>query len=218
MTAFLPEELNSFAWAVLAALALVSVLALTVSLYKILQFFALGVGRRRLPNQIIERWLSGDGQAALQLAEKRNTSSVRVLFAALSGLKASPHDKSYAREVATQAALDELALLGRQMRALEAVVQAAPMLGLLGTVVGMIDAFGKLSQSKGAVDPSVLAAGIWTALITTAVGLAIAIVFYFVSIWLEGRISRERETIERLISTVLTGRVDTRAGGARTVV
>ena len=104
------------------------------------------------------------------------------------------------------------------MRALEAVVQAAPMLGLLGTVVGMIEAFGKLSQSKGAVDPSVLAGGIWTALITPAVGLAIAIIFYFVSIWLEGRIAREREAIERLISTVLNGRVDTRPLAQRTIV
>ena len=62
------------------------------------------------------------------------------------------------------------------------------------------------------MDPSVLAGGIWTALITTAVGLAIAIFFYFISLWLEGRIAREREALERLISTVLHGRVETRPG------
>lgn len=212
MLGFMPDEIDSFAWIVLGLLAAVSILALTVTFFKSIQFVRLGVGRRRLANQIIERWLSGDGETALQMAERRNTSSVRVLFAALSGLKAAPNDKSYARELATQTALDELALMNRRMPALEAVVQAAPMLGLLGTVIGMIEAFGQLSQSAGAVDPSVLAGGIWTALITTAVGLAIAIFFYFISIWFEGRISRERESIERLISTVLNGRVETRPG------
>lgn len=212
----LTQDLDSFAWIIVGVLALVSVVALTVAFYKIFQFATLGVGRRKQPEQIVDEWLAGNGETALQLAEKRNTSAVRVLFAALSGLKAAPNDRAYARELATQTALDELSAMSSRMRALESVVQAAPMLGLLGTVVGMIEAFGKLSQSSGAVDPSVLAGGIWTALITTAVGLAIAIVFYFISTWLEGRITAEREAIERLISTVLHGRVETRPG--RTVV
>lgn len=218
MFSVLPDDLDSFAWIILGVLALVSVVALTVAFYKIFQFAALGVGRRKGANQIVDRWLKGEGDAALELAVKRDTSLVRVLFATLSGLKAAPNDKGYVRELATQAALDELAQMGRRMRALEAVVQAAPMLGLLGTVVGMIEAFGKLSQSSGAVDPSVLAGGIWTALITTAVGLAIAIFFYFIATWLEGRINREREAIERLISTVLHGRVETRPGRTQTFV
>ena len=142
MLGFMPDQVDSFAWVVLGLLFLVSVLALTVSFFKTIQFVRLGVGRRRLANEIIERWLSGDGETALQMAERRNTSIVRVLFATLSGLKAAPNDKSYARELATQTALDELALMNRRMSALEAVVQAAPMLGLLGTVVGMIEAFG----------------------------------------------------------------------------
>ncbi|MBS8227991.1 MotA/TolQ/ExbB proton channel family protein [Vannielia litorea] len=212
MDAYLPEGLNGYAWAILAVLALASLVALTVALFKIFQFMRLGVGRRKLPAQIVDKYLRGDGDGALAMADKRNTSAVRVLFAALSALRQNPGDRDFARELATQTALDELALMGRRMNALEAVVQAAPMLGLLGTVVGMIEAFGRLSQAEGAVDPSVLAGGIWTALITTAVGLAIAIFFYFISLWLEGRIAREREALERLISTVLHGRVETRPG------
>lgn len=209
----LPEGLNGFAWAILAALALASLVALTVAFYKVFQFFRLGVGQRRLPGQILDTWLSGDGDGALRLADKRSSSATRVLFAVLSALRENPGDKEFARELSTQVALDELAAMARRMPALEAVVQAAPMLGLLGTVVGMIEAFGRLSQAEGAVDPSVLAGGIWSALITTAAGLAIAIFFYFVSVWLEGRIAREREMLERLISTVLHGRVETRPGG-----
>ncbi|MDF1871964.1 MotA/TolQ/ExbB proton channel family protein [Vannielia sp.] len=216
MQDMLPEGLNGFAWAILAVLAGASLVALTVALFKVFQFVRLGVGRRKQPAQIVEKWLSGDGDGALKLADKRNTSTVRVLFAVLSALRSNPGDKEFAREISTQVALDELAQMARRMPALEAVVQAAPMLGLLGTVVGMIEAFGKLSQAEGAVDPTVLAGGIWSALITTAAGLAIAILFYFISVWLEGRIARERETLERLISTVLHGRVETRPG--RTVV
>ncbi|MCO6382632.1 MAG: MotA/TolQ/ExbB proton channel family protein [Vannielia sp.] len=212
MDAYLPEGLSGYAWAILAVLAGASLVALTVALFKIFQFMRLGVGRRRMPTQIVEKFLKGDGDGALALADKRNTSAVRVLFAALSALRSNPGDRDFARELSTQVALDELALMARRMNALEAVVQAAPMLGLLGTVVGMIEAFGKLAKAEGAVDPSVLAGGIWTALITTAVGLAIAIFFYFISLWLEGRIAREREALERLISTVLHGRVETRPG------
>ena len=213
MTDLLPVgQLSLSAWAVLGVLVLVSVAALTATLFKLLHFMRLGVGRRALPNQIVDRWLSGASDAALELAERRSTSSVRVLFAALSGLKAQPGDKGFARDLATQTALDELTDMERGLRVIDATVQAAPMLGLLGTVIGMIEAFGRLSRTSGAADPAVLAGGIWTALLTTAVGLSIAILFYFVSMWLEGRVARERATMERLISAVLNGRVDARPG------
>jgi len=67
----------------------------------------------------------------------------------------------------------------------------------------MIEAFGRLAQSTGAADPAELAGGIWTALITTAVGLSIAIVFYFLSLWLDGRIAAERAALESLLARVL---------------
>jgi len=99
------------------------------------------------------------------------------------------------------------------MRLLEAVVQGAPMLGLLGTVIGMIDAFSTLAAADGAVDPGLLAGGIWTALTTTAAGLAIALVTYFIAAWLEARIAQERQTMETLISAAIHGRVDTDTSG-----
>jgi biopolymer transport protein ExbB len=206
----LTQQLDGYAWIILGVLAAVSIVALTVAIFKVIQFVTMGVGRRKAADLIVDRWLSGDGEGALRLAEKRDSTGVRVLFAALSGLRAAPQDKTYVRELATQSALEELGRMTANMRALESVVQAAPMLGLLGTVVGMIEAFAQLSRAAGAVDPSVLAGGIWTALLTTAVGLAIAIFFYFIATWLEGRISRERAALERLISTVLHGRVETR--------
>ena len=191
-------------------LLVLSAVALTVTFVKFAQFAAKGVGRGRQAERAIERWLAGDGNGALKLAEAQNTVRLRVLYAALSALKAFPSDKDYSREIATQTALNELAGLARWMRALDATVQAAPMLGLLGTVLGMINAFANLSAAKGAADPSILAAGIWTALLTTAAGLSVALVFYFVSVWLDGRITRERQALEYLISSFIHGRVDAR--------
>jgi biopolymer transport protein ExbB len=89
------------------------------------------------------------------------------------------------------------------LRFLETVAQAAPMLGLLGTVIGMISAFGELSSKGGAIDPSALAGGIWVALITTAAGLSVAIPVYFISMYFEARVDHERSYMEAAIAKVL---------------
>lgn len=199
----LRDDITLFGWAVLLALALVSVFAATVTLYKLVQFLRLGVGRRRAAETAMALWLEGDGAGAMSRAAERSDVRLRVFHALLTGLSLRPGDADHAQARAGQAALEELALMSRSMRGLEAVVQAAPMLGLLGTVIGMIEAFGRIAQTTGAADPALLAGGIWTALITTAIGLAIAILFYFVALWLEGRITREREALESLIMTVV---------------
>ncbi len=207
------KGLTLSAWIILGILALLSLVAVTVLLFKWLQFMVIGVGRRRSGEAIITLWLAGNGTGALKRAEKRNSVRARVLYAALSALKAFPNDKDYSREMATQTALSELASMARGMRGLEAIVQGAPMLGLLGTVLGMIDAFAKLAAADGLAEPAALAGGIWTALLTTAAGLIVALVTYFLSVWFEGRIARERQGLEYLISSFLHGRVD--AGAAK---
>ncbi|TRW99580.1 MotA/TolQ/ExbB proton channel family protein [Paracoccus sp. M683] len=198
--------------AVFVALGILSVLALTVTIFKILQFRRMGVGQSSLADQVLDDWLNGRPDEAMRKAGKGEGVLARVLQAVMSGLRARPNDPSYAEELGRQSALVELATLAARMRLLESVVQAAPMLGLLGTVIGMIDAFSALSQSTGAVDPAQLAGGIWTALTTTAIGLAIALATYFVANWLESRIDSERQDIEMVISAAIHGRV---SGGGR---
>ena len=87
------------------------------------------------------------------------------------------------------------AALGRLesgFRLLDAIAQVAPLLGLFGTVLGMIDAFRALQEAGSQVDPAALAGGIWVALTTTAVGLAVAMPTSLVLTWLEARLARER--------------------------
>ena len=75
----------------------------------------------------------------------------------------------------------------------------APLLGLLGTVIGMITAFSKLEESGSRVDPAILAGGIWEALLTTAFGLIVAIPALAAFYWLDGRVDNVREDMRHLI-------------------
>lgn len=70
---------------------------------------------------------------------------------------------------------EEINNYGKNIRGLEVIATISPLMGLLGTVIGMVQAFNKVAQYQGQVDPSVLAGGIWEALLTTAAGLAVAI-------------------------------------------
>lgn len=198
--------------AIFIALGILSVLALTVTIFKIMQFRRMGTGKSRLADDVLDDWLNGRPDEAMRKAAAGQGVLPRVLNSVMSGLRARPNDPAYAEELGRQSALVELATMAARMRLLESVVQAAPMLGLLGTVIGMIDAFSALSQSTGAVDPTQLAGGIWTALTTTAIGLAIALLTYFVANWLESRIDSERQNIEMAISAAIHGRV---AGAGR---
>ncbi|ATG49690.1 flagellar motor protein MotA [Celeribacter ethanolicus] len=196
------------------ALAALSFFTVSVAIYKVAQFARMGVGKRKAAEKILDDWLSGKVDRAVQAASKRDSVLARVLQAAFSGVRARPNDLSYAEELSRQTAIIELARMSERMRSLDMVVQSAPMLGLLGTVIGMIDAFSVLSQTDGAVDPTQLASGIYVALSTTAAGLAIALIAFFVATWCESRIDRERNMMEALMSASIHGRVDPKAKAA----
>lgn len=207
MNAISLELFDPVTWAIFLTLGLLSFVAVTVGIFKAVQFSRMGVGRRAEAEAILDTWLSGNGPQAIEAAGARRSVLARVLQSVFSGLQARPGEPAFAEELGRQSAIIELASMSERMRLLDMVVQAAPMLGLLGTVIGMIDAFSVLSLTEGAVDPAGLAAGIWTALTTTAVGLTIALFAFFIATFFEGRIDRERHLIESIISAAIHGRV-----------
>ena len=87
--------------------------------------------------------------------------------------------------------------LERRTDVLASIAGIAPMLGFLGTVTGMIRAFQQIQRLQGNVDPSVLAGGIWEALLTTAAGLIVGIMAYFFFNLLINRINRAVNDMER---------------------
>ncbi|MEZ5805105.1 MAG: MotA/TolQ/ExbB proton channel family protein [Rhizobiaceae bacterium] len=196
-------QMRSAGGPILIALFLVSIAALAVTIFKIVQFGRMGVGRSAAARSAVSVWAAGDRARGMEIARSELSPASLTVGAAMASLARHPNDRDRARELAAQTALDQLTTMSRHLRILESVVQAAPMMGLLGTVIGMISAFGELSASGGAIDPAALATGIWAALLTTAAGLAVAIPFYFVSVWLDSRVEEERATMEAAIGAVL---------------
>lgn len=197
--------------AVFAALAVLSLMAITVAFLKVFQFARLGVGKSRAAQIVLEKWLNHQTTDAMQTTALGRSVLTRVLHSVFSAIQARPDEPAFAEELGRQTAMLEISAMTHRMRVLDVVVQAAPMLGLLGTVIGMIDAFSTLASADGVVDQALLAGGIWTALTTTAAGLAIALVTYFVATWLEGRVETERQSIEAVMSAAIHGRIDTAA-------
>ncbi len=86
---------------------------------------------------------------------------------------------------------------------LEIIAQVSPLIGLLGTVIGMIDSFNELELGGSLVDPSILAGGIWTALLTTAMGLIVAIPSLISHYFLEKKVLDIQTETESILSRIL---------------
>jgi biopolymer transport protein ExbB len=123
---------------------------------------------------------------------------------ARAGLEKRGKPRGEIREAIEDAAERELARLERGLGMIGVLGKIAPLLGLLGTVTGMIDAFRKIqSAGGGPVDQTILAGGIWQALLTTAAGLAVAIPVFIAHSLLESRVKSHAEDLERTAADVL---------------
>jgi biopolymer transport protein ExbB len=135
--------------------------------------------------------------------ETGSVKGVRGRFAASCRRAMRDMSESHACEEITRVAKRELAEARAGLRAIELIALIAPLLGLLGTVLGMIAAFRTLQESGGA-DPSDLAGGIWEALLTTAAGMAVAIPASIALTWFEGVTDRLRLDLEDIGSRAVT--------------
>lgn len=181
---------------VVLILAGLSVLALAVMVYKLWQFAAAGVGRHAALRDAVSAWDAGD-RAIARAALGRSTSYLKpVIDMAMSGQRDAARLEAEAET--------RFARLESGFRFLDTVAQTAPLLGLFGTVLGMISAFQALQAAGEQVDPSILAGGIWVALLTTAVGLAVAMPTALVLSWFEARMEAERVLAEKAVHTILS--------------
>lgn len=185
-------------------LLIFSVLALTIVLLKLWQFTVLGIGRRRFIDTALEYWRDGDPGQALGILSRVRNPVAQVLEVAIRGRWRSPDSESRVREEVERVANAWLESLRRYLRGLELVATLSPLLGLLGTVLGMIEAFRRLEEAGQRVDPAILSGGIWEALLTTALGLAVAIPAVIVLNWLERVIERLAHRMEDAVTQVFT--------------
>jgi biopolymer transport protein ExbB len=151
---------------VMIPLLTASVVAMTVILERLFFWRRLRV-RRREPG-ILALVAEGDLPQAMQVASASRHPVARVLGAGIAAKHLSP---SSAMQAATQA---EVSQARRYLPILDTIITLAPLLGLLGTITGMISAFGIVSEA-GLGQPHAITGGIAEALIATATGLLIAI-------------------------------------------
>lgn len=172
---------------VVMLLMILSVLAAATVFYKLWQHGAARVGRHARLRAALEAWDQGNVMAAQdQIAASRSHLAPIIAEA----IKA-PADADLRARLEAEADAN-LETLEGGFRILDSISQIAPLLGLFGTVLGMIDAFQALQSAGNAVDPAILAGGIWVALLTTAAGLAVAIPTALILTWFEARMARER--------------------------
>lgn len=152
-----------------------SILTLALILWKVWRLALMGAWSGSATRQAITLWAEGQSEPALATVAGRRSLRARMAHAAMSARLDDTLTDAQAREETTRVASADLLRAREGLRALELIATIAPLLGLLGTVLGMIAAFQALQESGAQADPSDLAGGIWEALLTTAAGMAVAI-------------------------------------------
>ena len=168
-------------------IGLCSVVALAFAVERSVKLRPGYLGNRKLGRTILDTYREQGADQALEFCEKSKTPMARIFAEALKRVRAPFTEMEKAVE---DAGAREVKRLSANLRPLVVVGMIAPLLGLLGTVWGMIDAFKNVALNEGLGKPEMLAAGISQALITTATGLAIAIPAQAAYFWLRAKIEK----------------------------
>ncbi len=149
-----------------------SIVALAVAIERFYNLRKMTADTREFMDQIRNALRQSRVQDALQVCDETNTPIARIVKA---GLLKCARSKAEIREAIEDAGHLEVPRLERYLPVLATCASVAPLLGLLGTVQGMIKCFAAIETLQGQVNPSNLAEGIGNALITTFAGLIVAI-------------------------------------------
>lgn len=181
-----------------------SVLTLALILWKLWRLSLSGLWRRIQAERAVALWVVGQaGDAQAMLVAPRGIRS-RVVAQAMAALRDPSLTRDAARDEVLRVARRELNAARSGLRALELISTIAPLLGLLGTVLGMITAFQALQSTGAQADPTILAGGIWEALLTTAAGMAVAIPAGVALVWIESLTDGVQADLEDAVTRVFT--------------
>lgn len=185
---------------ILVLLAL-SVLSLTLIGVKLVQLASVRSGGDAR-SAAFTQWKSGQKDAAISAVQSGKSPADRVTAYAMESLNTGLSGPALEGELLRRGN-EEMADMGSFIRVLELIAMIAPLLGLLGTVLGMIQSFQELEMAEGAANASVLAGGIWQALLTTAAGLLVAIPAAVGATLLSSRIESAGQKIESAVGQLM---------------
>lgn len=191
-------------------LLICSVLALTIFLERLLHLYRSRIDTRSFMNRMRDVMKQNRIEEALDLCRHTPGPIAHILSV---GLLKYNRTRDEIRQSMDDAAAHEVGRMERNLTMLATISHVTPLIGLLGTVSGMITAF-KMIQDKGAsglvVNPGDLAGGIWEALITTAAGLVVAIPTYVAYNYLVSRIDfsvmEMEENAGEMVELLIAGR------------
>jgi biopolymer transport protein ExbB len=178
---------------VMIPLLVCSLISLALSIERML--FWLQLKSKAVVAEILALAEKGEYEIARQLGMNSSQPIARVLAAGLAHRNPAP---AKAMEAAAQA---QIPVLKRRLGALDTIITLAPLLGLLGTVVGMIGSFDIMSE-VGMGQPHAVTGGVAEALIATATGLLIAILTLIPYNYFSSRVEKEMDAMEHFSSSL----------------
>ena len=186
---------------VIVVLIVLSLVSLTLIVWKVLELRGAvgGVGRR---DQALVDWSEGRRDVALSAVRAGSAPADRVTAWAMEALEERLPEPLLIAETERRGN-EEMAQMNRFIRPLELIAMVSPLLGLLGTVLGMIQSFQELAAAEGAANASVLAGGIWQALLTTAAGLIVAIPAAVAAGLFASRVDLAGQRIDRAVGRLM---------------
>ncbi len=190
------------------AISALSVITGALILWKIWRLLLLGAWSGEKTEYAVTLWTKGDRSGAQSVLKGRRSLRAVVARAAMTVCAEGRLSPEEQREEIERVARRKLADGRSGLRALELIATIAPLLGLLGTVLGMIAAFQTLQAAGSRADPAALAGGIWEALLTTAAGMAVAIPASIALTWFESVVMRSQEDMEDAATRILTSEKD----------
>lgn len=181
---------------VMYGLAMLSVYAVAVIIFKVIQFRKANVFDRSFIDPALKEIKQGDRSKATQTLSRTRGPIAHIMLVTFECVANREMSQKSKEAEIMRVGSSDIRYLESHLRGLEMTATVAPLMGLLGTVIGMIGSFSKLSLSGTRVDPTMLAGGIWEALLTTAGGLAVAIPALAAHYILDGVIERVRATMK----------------------
>ncbi len=155
-------------WPIIAC----SIVGLAISIERFISLRRASIDTREFMDTMRQVLRQNRIQEAVDICDETNAPVARIMKA---GILKHDRSKEEIREAIDDAGHFEIPRLERYLSGLATCANIAPLLGLLGTVSGMIKAFAQIQNKRGQVNPSDLAEGIGNALVTTAAGLTVAI-------------------------------------------
>ena len=179
-------------------LAILSIIAIYIFAERLYAINHAAKVDKNFTKDITDYLQDGKKKSALALCKKSDTPVARMLEKGIERMGRPLHDIQAAVENVGNL---EVSRLEKSLPILASIAGGAPMIGFLGTVIGMVQAFFNMSQAGNNIDITLLSGGIYTAMITTVGGLIVGIIAYFCYNFLTSRISdvvykMENSTIE----------------------